>query len=57
MNCVVTLEEDEFGYLILPLPDDLIRSMGWQEGDNLIWHDNGDGTFNLSRKVIKDKHA
>ena len=57
MNCVVTLEEDEFGYLILPLPDDLIRCMGWQEGDNLIWHDNGDGTFNLSRKVIKDKHA
>lgn len=48
----VTIEEnpensEEF---IMPLPDDLLESQGWHEGDTLDWTDNGDGTWGL-RKI------
>ena len=48
---VVTVEEDWIdGGLILPFPKELLDSMEWEEGDQLLWDDNGDGTFTLSRK-------
>lgn len=48
---VVTVEEDWIdGGLILPFPKELIESLEWEEGDQLFWEDNGDGTFTLSRK-------
>lgn len=31
----VQCESDEYGNLILPIPDDLIETLGWQTGDNL----------------------
>jgi bifunctional DNA-binding transcriptional regulator/antitoxin component of YhaV-PrlF toxin-antitoxin module len=51
---VVELEEDEYGYLILPLPEDLLRKMGWREGDTIKWHDNGDGSYSLTKKKAQD---
>jgi len=33
----VSLEEDEDGNLVLPFPDEMIESLGWQEGDILEW--------------------
>lgn len=34
----VTLEEDPAtGDLMLPLPPDLLESLGWQLGDVLVW--------------------
>jgi hypothetical protein len=36
--------------LIMPLPEDLLESQGWREGDTLDWTDNGDGTWGL-RKI------
>jgi len=48
---VVTLEEDPVtGDLILPIPQEILDLQGWQEGDILNWHDNGDGTWSLTRK-------
>ena len=32
---VVELEEDEFGYLILPIPDEVLKELDWKEGDDL----------------------
>jgi len=32
---IVTLEEDSDGNLILPLPEELIQTLGWEEGDEL----------------------
>jgi len=45
----VTVIEDEEG-AILPFPDGLLESVGWQEGDTLEWIDNSDGSWTL-RKV------
>jgi hypothetical protein len=36
--------------VILPFPDELLASTGWQEGDTLAWIDNEDGSWTL-RKV------
>ena len=48
----VVLDEDlETGELLLPLPDELIASLGWKEGDNLVWDVRTDGTISLTKKV------
>lgn len=49
----VTLEEDENGELILPLPDELMKEVNWNTGDTLKFSDNGDGTFSMT-KVEQD---
>lgn len=36
--------------VVLPFPDGLLESQGWQEGDTLEWIDNNDGSWTL-RKV------
>ena len=49
----VTVEqnpEDEDN-LVLPLPPDVLESIGWQIGDTLDWADNGNGTWSL-KKVL-----
>ena len=45
----VTLIE-EGDDLILPLGDELCEKLGWIVGDTLIWSDNGDGSWTLSKK-------
>ena len=47
----VTIEEDEFGELILPIPDDVCEDLGWNIGDELEFDvDDVTGRFTL-RKV------
>jgi predicted XRE-type DNA-binding protein len=47
----IDLEEDpETGDIILPLPPELLAEAGWKEGDDLIWTDNGDGSFTMTKK-------
>ena len=54
MEYTVKVEEDpDTGDLVLPLPTELLNQMGWDFGDTLIWDDNHDGTFSLSKKVDK----
>jgi len=51
----VTVEEDpDTGDLVLPLPTELLNQMGWDIGDDLVWNDNFNGSFSLSKKVDKD---
>jgi hypothetical protein len=53
---VATLQEDpETGDLILPLPDDLMKSQGFEIGDILKWKDNKDGSFSLRKKASEEK--
>ena len=35
---------------LLEFPPDLLEEAGWQSGDVLVWHDNKDGTWTLSKK-------
>lgn len=52
----VTLEEDpETGDLVLPFPEDMLKEVGWKEGDTLDWEDNKDGTFSITKKEVTEK--
>ena len=47
----VKLEEDpETNELVMPFPPELLAQMGWDFGDTLIWLDNKDGSFSLTKK-------
>lgn len=35
--------------IILSLPDDLLKSQDWAEGDVIVWIDNEDGTWTLRK--------
>ena len=45
----VQLEEDENGDLMLPFTDEILEELGWKVGDQLVWKDNGDGTYTISK--------
>ena len=48
----ITLEEDpDTGDLLLPLSDAILAEAGWKEGDTLVWKDEGNGSFSISKKV------
>jgi hypothetical protein len=54
---IITVEEDpETGDAILPLPPELLKLQGWTEGDTLIWSDNSDGSWALSKKDDTDEN-
>jgi hypothetical protein len=43
-------EDPDTGDSILEFPPDLLEETGWKEGDELIWTDNKDGSFTLTKK-------
>jgi hypothetical protein len=47
----VTLEEaeDGSGDLVMPLPQDLLDSQDWREGDTLNWEEGTNGSWTLSK--------
>lgn len=47
---ILKIEQDENGELILPLEDNLSKSLNWKIGDTIIWIDNGDGSYTLTKK-------
>ena len=49
----LTVEEDlETGDAILQFPPDLLEQAGWKEGDTLVWTDNKDGSWTLTKKSV-----
>ena len=50
----LTLEEDsETGDLVLPFTEEILKELGWREGDVLEWVDNKDGSWSLVKKKSK----
>lgn len=47
---MVKLEEDENGDLILPLNEDILKQMGWDIGDTLVWEEVDPQTWALKKK-------
>ena len=45
----VTIEEDEFGDLVLPIPDEVCEELGWEVGDDLEYEILDDETFSLKK--------
>lgn len=49
----VNVEEDpESGDAILTFPPELLEQAGWKEGDDIVWTDNKDGTWSLTKKNV-----
>ena len=51
----ITLEEDpETKELVMPFPPDLLAQVGWDFGDTIVWKDEGNGSWSLTKKEEKD---
>lgn len=53
MNYTSILEKDKNGELYFIIPDDLIKELGWKEGDDLDFTIDGD-TIIIVRKEEKN---
>lgn len=42
--------------VILPLPPEVLIELDWKEHDVLIWADNKDGSWTLTKKENKDEN-
>ena len=47
---VILQEDPETGDLILPIPPELMKQMGWVEGDNLDFNQDDKGRWVISKK-------
>lgn len=47
---VITQEDPETGDLILPIPDPVLKAMGWKEGDEIDISVASDGSIFLKKK-------
>lgn len=43
MSYYIELEENSDGDLILPIPEEVLETLGWESGDLLTWDLKGDG--------------
>ena len=49
----LNVEDDpDTGDKIITFPPDLLEEAGWKEGDDLIWTDQGDGSWLLTKKSV-----
>ena len=52
---IVTIEEDpETKELVIPFSPDMLAQVGWDFGDIILWKDNQNGSFTLSKKEVTD---
>lgn len=48
---VATVEEDpNTKELVIPFPADMLAQVGWDFGDTLLWSDNQNGSWTISKK-------
>ena len=45
MRTTIVVDEDG----VITFPDEMIKELGWKEGDVLEWIDNKDGSFLLKK--------
>jgi hypothetical protein len=47
---VITQEDPETGDIILPIPEPILKQMGWKEGDELDISVDSDGRLFIKKK-------
>ena len=52
MTYTAEVQEDENGPFIV-FPDEMMAEVGWKEGDEIKWTDNGDGSYTLTKVDTK----
>jgi len=45
MSYILEVQEDDNGELFIVFPEDIIETLGWQEGDILEWKLKGNGVI------------
>lgn len=52
---IVTVEEDpETKELVIPFSPDMLAQVGWDFGDIILWKDNQNGSFTLTKQEVTD---
>jgi hypothetical protein len=51
LQAEIFADPDDPDNLVLDLGVDICQQLGWQEGDQLQWTDNKDGTWTLTKKT------
>ena len=54
MMYTIEVEADEDGELMLDFPDELMDALNWQPGDTIIWTENEDGTWNITKEKTNE---
>jgi len=50
----LTIAEDpETKELVLPFTDEILETVGWKAGDVIVWKNNNNGTWTLTKKIDK----
>jgi hypothetical protein len=50
----LTIEEDpDTKELVLPFTDEILETVGWKSGDTIVWKNNNNGTWTLTKKIDK----
>jgi bifunctional DNA-binding transcriptional regulator/antitoxin component of YhaV-PrlF toxin-antitoxin module len=47
-------QDPETGDLVITFPEDLLAQAGWKPGDEIVWTDLGDGSYQLIKKLIPE---
>lgn len=47
---IVPIKVTEQGEHYFEIPDEYLDELGWQTGDSVIWTQNEDGSFSLTKK-------
>ncbi|WP_367971641.1 hypothetical protein RJD38_14995 [Vibrio scophthalmi] len=47
---IVTIKVTDEGEHYFEIPDEYLDELGWQAGDSVIWTQNEDGSFSLTKK-------
>lgn len=45
------VSEDDQGNQVITFDPEMMDGLGWKEGDNLNWKDNGNGTFSITKVI------
>lgn len=54
---ILPVEEDlASGEYYIQLPDDLLQTVKWEEGEQLEWVDNNDGSFLLRKVTVENNY-
>ena len=52
---IVTIEEDpDTKELVIPFSPAMLAQVGWDFGDIILWKDNQNGSFTLTKKEVTD---
>lgn len=50
MSWTLDVQRDENGEAFIEFPPEALQDVGWKEGDEIEWLDNGDGSWTLTKK-------